>query len=125
MDEDSMYLKRSVWGGSYTSSEAILLFVVFVEGILLTSTLPFEVYHNIIINNSQVLFVVAFQDNVEAGDGEGLVVGLVIFTFLAKEGINCFKGCLLLKYFKKTFKNKKSKETILKNLSGSSSTLIM
>ena len=116
-----MYLKRSVWSGYYTNSEAILLFVVFVEGILLTSTLLFEVYHNY----SQVLFVVAFQDNVEAGDGEGLVVGLVIFTFLAKEGINCFKGCLLLKYFQKSSITKKSKETILKNLSGSSSTLIM
>ena len=81
----------------------------------------FEVYHNY----SQVLFVVAFQDNVEAGDGEGLVVGLVIFTFLAEEAINCFKGCLLLKYFQKSSITKKSKETILKNLSGSSSTLIM
>ena len=88
MDEDGMYLKRSVWSGSYTSSEAILLFVLFVGGILLTSTLLFEVHHNY----SQVLFVVAFQDNVEAGDGEGLVVGLVIFTFLTEEGINCFKG---------------------------------
>ena len=120
MDEDGMYLKRSVWGGSDTRSEAILLFIVFVEGILLTSTLLFEVYHNY----SQVLFVVAFQDNVEAGDGEGLVVGLVIFTFLAEEGINCFKRYLPLKYFQNSI-TKKSKETILKNLSGSSSTLIM